>query len=306
MSRTHLLLRNIFADLKSAKTPDDIMRQIKLLEVKFPKLHGTSYLRLSNLMDKGIMSLPNHSVDEKYTDVKVGDLSDVGNKTTIKALTEKGLNENSLNHFYNKDQILDSEKDVQEIGRIIVAGIKTHPIITDKKQLIEFLRRTLDQTHGLLDINSISNTQDRYDELIDESKNQDTFVEVITKFNGVTEETHDAYVDKVDYLGIGSTFTDREDISSIVDDAEDEDELVKILRHYAGERGDIHMIKYDTDLKKFVFADSKENDRKLIDALIDNLNYDPDNDEDCDEDDEDQCCDYDDCDNEDCDDSCED
>lgn len=305
MSRTHLLLRNIFADLKSAETPDDIMRQIKLLEVKFPKLHGTDYLRLRNLITKGINASPNRSIAEKYFNVKVGDLSDVSDQTTIKALTDKGLNETSINHFYNEDEILDSEKDVQTIGKLIVAGIQANPVITDKEQLIEFLCRMRSQTHGLLNLDAVKGVKQSYDKFVDQDKDQKSFTEIVKEVNGSSENEKE-YDNIVDDLEISSTFADTQDAYEIARDADDEDEFTEIMRHYVGNRGTMHMFKYDTDLEKFVFADSKDNDRKLINALVDNLNYDPDDDEDCDEDDEDQCCDHDDCDNEDCDDSCDD
>lgn len=306
MSRTHLLLRNIFADLKSAETPDDIMRQIKLLEVKFPKLHGTDYMRLRNLIDKGINASPNRSIAEKYFNVKVGDLSDVSNQTTIKALTDKGLNETSINHFYNEDEILDSAKDVQTIGKLIVAGIQANPVITDKEQLIEFLCRLRNQTHGLLNLDTVKAVQKSYDKFIDQAKDQHSFADVVKKVNGISENEKECE-NIIDDLEISSTFADTRDVYDIARDADDKDEFAKVMLHYVGNRGTTHMFKYDADLNKFVFADSKENDRKLINALVDNLNYDPD--EDCDEDyenDEDQCCDHDDCDNEDCDDSYED
>lgn len=304
MSRTHLLLRNIFADLKNAETPDDIMRQIKLLEVKFPKLHGTDYLRLKNLITKGINASPNRSIAEKYFDVKVGDLSDVSDKTTIKALTDKGLNETSINHFYNEDDILDSKEDVQTIGKLIVAGIQANPVITDKEQLIEFLCRLRNQTHGLLNLDAVKGVKKSYDKFVDQTKDQKSFTDVIKKVNGSSENEKE-YDNIVDDLEISSTFADTRDAYDIARDADDEGEFAEIMRHYVGNRGTTHMFKYDTVLEKLVFADSKDNDRKLINALVDNLNYDPDEDEDCDEDDEDQCCDHDDCDNEDCDDSCE-
>ena len=306
MSRTHLLLRNIFADLKNAETPDDIMRQIKLLEVKFPKLHGTDYLRLKNLITKGIDASQNRSIAEKYFNVKVGDLSNVSNQTTIKALTDKGLNETSINHFYNEDEILDSAKDVQTIGKLIVAGIQANPVITDKEQLIEFLCRLRNQTHGLLNLDTVKAVQKSYDKFIDQAKDQHSFADVVKKVNGISENEKECE-NIIDDLEISSTFADTRDVYDIARDADDKDEFAKVMLHYVGNRGTTHMFKYDADLNKFVFADSKENDRKLINALVDNLNYDPD--EDCDEDDEndeDQCCDHDDCDNEDCDDSCED
>lgn len=304
MSRTHLLLRNIFADLKNAETPDDIMRQIKLLEVKFPKLHGTDYLRLRNLIDKGIKASPNRSIAEKYFNVKVGDLSDISDQTTIKALTDKGLNETSINHFYNEDQILDSVEDVQTIGKLIVAGIQANPVITDKEQLIKFLCRLRNQTHGLLNLDAVKGVKKSYDKFVNQTKDQKSFTDVIKKVNGSSENEKE-YDNIVDDLEISSTFADTQDVYEIARDADDEGEFTEIMCHYVGNRGTTHMFKYDADLEKFVFADSKDNDRKLINALVDNLNYDPDDDEDCDEDDEDQCCDHDDCDNEDCDDECD-
>lgn len=254
MSRTHILFRSIYADLKDAQTPDDIIHQLRLLQLKFinkPEVADLPTFLATLLQDK-----------QKYSNLKVGKLVDVLNTTTkdLADLKDRGLNENSTFHFFDQTHVYDSISDIQDIGQTISDYLVAHPIITNSDQLQRFL---YDLSHHV-NIAGLKNIKDVYNQF--KQDNQSNFDEVLAEI-----ESNLQFISNKELYG----FLTKHKLLT-------ETALPNVLHFFTGKQAE-HLVAYDEDTQQYSFLDSDlELYQKLIQALIDNISAD----DDCD-------CDYD-------------